>query len=108
MRLLGFVFVGVAVSPLSGAELSVSQVFGSSMVFQHSAPIAVWGDASPHSTIECTFKGNRATATANAVGEWEVALPPLPPSGEPCEMLVTSSSSNSSSSVGEGRGSRTR
>ena len=71
-------------------QLALPRVFGSSMVFQHSEPIVLWGTAPPGHLVTCVFAQNaacasppclfRATATASAAGEWQAVLPASPPS----------------------------
>ena len=72
----------------------LSNVFGSSMLFQSGAPIPLWGAAPPGALIRVSASGGAnatATATADSRGFWRAELPARPASPSPFSILITSS-----------------
>lgn len=69
------------------AEVSVSNLFSSHMVFQREAPIPVWGTAQPGEEISVSMAGNTARAVAATDGKWAVMLPELD-AGGPHTLLI--------------------
>jgi hypothetical protein len=80
----------VLVARASG--LSLPPMYGSSMVFQHSEPVVVWGYATPGVavSVSLTLPGATAKATPNGAGVWTATLPPQAPSMTPATITVTS------------------
>ncbi len=60
----------------SVAEVKLSSVFSDHMVLQRDQPVHVWGwaDADERGTV--SFRGHSASFQADALGRWEVYLPP--------------------------------
>ena len=71
----------------ASADVRLPHVIGNDMVIQRDAPISIWGWADPGESVTCELGQAKATATANAEGEWKVQLPALP-AGGPLEMTV--------------------
>jgi sialate O-acetylesterase len=46
------------------------------MVIQRDKPVHLWGNADPQEQVDVEFRGNRASAVADALGQWSVYLPP--------------------------------
>lgn len=69
------------------AELTMSAVFGDSMVVQRDKPIHVWGWSTPAATVQVSLSGHDANTKAGADGRFEVNLPALP-AGGPHEMTI--------------------
>ena len=69
------------------AAVRLPRVIGSDMVLQRDVPVPVWGWAEPGESVTCELGQAKATAVANAQGEWMVKLPAMP-AGGPFEMEV--------------------
>jgi sialate O-acetylesterase len=69
------------------ADVRVPSVIGDNMVLQQGRKARVWGWAEPGERVTVTFKGERAAATADARGRWEVFLGPHK-AGGPFELTV--------------------
>jgi hypothetical protein len=78
-----------------------SNVFGDSMVFQHSAPIAVWGFVATGATVTVTMMpgGAKAYGTGDAQGMWRAELPAIATPGGP--YTVTASYSGGQAVLGD-------
>jgi hypothetical protein len=72
------------------SSLSLPPMYGSSMVFQHSEPVVVWGYATPGVAVSVSLTGATAKATPNGAGVWTATLPPQAPSMTPATITVTS------------------
>ena len=70
------------------ATVRLPHVIASDMVLQREIPIPIWGWADPGETVTCELGQAKATATANADGQWIVRLPAMP-AGGPFEMIVS-------------------
>jgi sialate O-acetylesterase len=70
------------------AEVSVSPVFGDSMVVQRETPIRVWGWTTAGVDIKVEMAGHEASGKADKDGRFDVKLDPLP-AGGPHEMIIT-------------------
>ncbi|MEI7807665.1 MAG: sialate O-acetylesterase [Verrucomicrobiota bacterium] len=70
-------------------EFRLGSLFNSQMVLQRDRLLPVWGHALPGELITLTFAGQKKNATANEMGKWELALEPMPASGEPQTMTIT-------------------
>ena len=80
------------IAALSGgsaiADVRLPNVFSEHMVLQRDKPIKVWGWAAAGEKVSIQMAGKSAVTTTPALGEWQVALPPLP-AGGPYELTVT-------------------
>jgi sialate O-acetylesterase len=56
------------------AELQVGLLFSDGVVLQRDQSVPVWGTASPGSEITVGFRGQAASARADAQGRWQVEL----------------------------------
>lgn len=74
--------------PVSGAGLSVHNLFQSGMVLQRDKPIRVWGWAEPNEKVTVTFGSQMQSGTAGADRRWQVELPPLNASSKPQRLTV--------------------
>lgn len=63
------------------AKVRLPRVFDSNMVLQREATLPVWGWASPGESVTCEIGNGKATATANAEGQWKLELPPMKAGG---------------------------
>ena len=69
------------------ADVRLPHVLASDMVLQREAPITVWGWADPGESVTCELGQARASAVANAEGQWSLQLPAMP-AGGPFELTV--------------------
>jgi sialate O-acetylesterase len=69
--------------------LRLPRLFADGMVIQRDSDIPVWGWAAPHASVQVSFRGRSATATADADGRWKAKLPPAS-AGGPFELSVAS------------------
>ncbi len=69
------------------ADVRVPSVIGDNMVLQQGRKARVWGWAEPGERVTVTFRGDKATATADARGRWEVFTGPHK-AGGPFELTV--------------------
>ncbi|MBI4721202.1 MAG: 9-O-acetylesterase [Chitinivibrionia bacterium] len=72
------------------AEVKLPKIFGSNMVLQRDAPIAVWGWAAPNEAVSVAVGDAKADAKATAKGEWRLDLPAMK-AGGPLKMTVKGS-----------------
>ena len=59
------------------ASVAPSGFFAPHMMLQRDRPIPVWGTAAAGEEVVVSFGGARATAVADARGNWSVELPPM-------------------------------
>lgn len=69
---------------------TVSSFFSDGMMLQRDRPVPVWGTAAPGERVEASFGGKRASATADAKGNWCVTLPAFPASERGRDLKVGS------------------
>jgi len=60
-------------------------------VLQREKPLPIWGKTTPSATVEITFAGQSASATADTNGHWQVTLPAMK-AGGPYTLSAKSSS----------------
>lgn len=60
----------------SQAQVTLPSLFSDHAVLQREAPIHVWGQASAGEQVEVRFHNQKMSATADAVGYWELWLKP--------------------------------
>ncbi len=83
-----FLLLLLLLNPASSA-LEVARPFGSHMVLPMEREVRVRGKAAPAVRVELRF-GDRIWSTqAGREGDWGIALPPLPASALPTELVVT-------------------
>jgi sialate O-acetylesterase len=70
------------------AAVSVPHIFSNDMVLQREMPIPVWGWADPGEKVTVALAETSAEATADADGNWKVALPAAK-AGGPFTLTVT-------------------
>ncbi len=69
------------------AEVRLPSIFGSHMVLQREQANRVWGWADPKETVTVQIAGQEHQTQADAQGNWQVRLEPLP-AGGPHRMVV--------------------
>jgi hypothetical protein len=83
LRLFSAVFSG------EGEEkVALPPQWADNMVLQRDVPIPISGKAEPGQEVTVIFDGETKVATADASGNWQVTLDPLPPSAEPGDLRV--------------------
>ena len=63
-------------------------VFSDNMVLQREQPLTIWGTANPGEDVMVVFKQIRQQTKAGTDRLWRVALPPLPASADPANLLI--------------------
>jgi sialate O-acetylesterase len=77
----------VMASPIR-AEVTLPAIYGDHMVLQEGVSLPIRGKADPGETVTVTVGSEKATATADAQGQWRAILPPLPAGGAPVTVMV--------------------
>ena len=62
------------------AEVSLPSLFSDHLVLQRDAVVPVWGRAAPQEEVVVAMLGQQKTIRANASGDWQVQLDPMPAS----------------------------
>ena len=71
------------------AKVQVGSIFGNHMVLQRDVEIPVWGTAAPGETVTVVLGDDKASAAADANGQWKVKLPARPASETPLDLTIT-------------------
>lgn len=71
------------------ADVALPAVFTDNMVLQRGQQVPVWGSAAADEKVTVSFAGQSKSATADADGNWRVALDPLEANAEPASLKVT-------------------
>jgi len=71
----------------ASADIRLPAVLGDHMVLQRSVPVPVWGWAEAGEKVTVTLAGQTKTVTADANGDWRVALDAMK-AGGPLELTV--------------------
>jgi sialate O-acetylesterase len=79
----------VLASSAWAGELWLPGLFADGMVIQADRPVAVWGKADPSASVRITLGDKSLTATADASGRWQAALPAVAPGG-PHQLTIAS------------------
>ena len=74
------------------ADVTLPAVVGNHMVLQRDQPLPIWGWADPGEEVTVTFGENKATATADASGKWQIKFPAMQ-AGGPLEMTIAGKNS---------------
>jgi sialate O-acetylesterase len=83
-----------AVRPLL-ADVKLASPFTDHMVLQREMPVPVWGWADPGATVTVEFAAQKKSVTADANGEWRLALDPLVASTVSHDFVVTATNRES-------------
>jgi len=73
------------------AEVRVADIFSDHMVLQQKKTIRIWGWADPSESVTVSIGTNRAAAQPDAVGRWQVELPPMAASNTPTTISIRGS-----------------
>jgi len=71
------------------AEITLPKIIGDNMVLQRNMPVVIWGKASVGAKIAVRFNHQVKEAEADAGGNWEVVLGPMPASDKPSTMTIS-------------------
>jgi sialate O-acetylesterase len=85
--LAAFVFLLFSMASAVHADVRVPSIIGDNMVLQQGRKARLWGWAEPGERVTVSFRGDKATATADARGHWEVFTGPHK-AGGPFELTV--------------------
>jgi sialate O-acetylesterase len=86
--LLLAVLGSVGIPSVAFADVRLPAIFSDHLVLQAEAPIKIWGWADPAEAITVSIAGQTEATTANAAGEWQVVLKPLPGNAVPTTLTV--------------------
>ncbi len=70
------------------ADVKLARVIGSHMVLQRNRPLPIWGWADPGEKVTVTLGETKASAKADAHGNWKVVLPAIKADGKARRMTV--------------------
>ncbi len=73
----------IAVAGSTYAEVVLPKILGNNMVLQRNKPVPVWGTAVAGEAITVKFGNQTKKATADATGNWQIILDPMPASATP-------------------------
>ena len=76
-----------ALSVCAYANVELPYLIADHMVVQRGLPVHIWGRAEPGESVTLAFRGAERRVTTDALGRWEVYLPPGE-AGGPFEMQV--------------------
>jgi sialate O-acetylesterase len=82
---LGVLFL---VSPVAQADVKLPAVIGSNMVLQADMKVPIWGWADAGEKVTVTVGDQKAGATADSGGKWQVRWAPMKAGAGPLEMTV--------------------
>jgi len=77
----------------------LSNVFGDHMVFQHDAPIVLWGFVTPGTVVRVSFGNATGSGTGDATGFWRASLPSFGVSGPYTAQAVVDGSPNTNATL---------
>ena len=86
---LSSLFVALALTSLSRAEVRPNALFSNNAVLQQNVPVPVWGTASPNENVTVEFAGQKKVVAADALGNWKVTLDPMPASDAPHDLTIS-------------------
>jgi len=70
-------------------QVALSRLFGSHMVLQRGTNVPIWGTAATGVAVNVSFAGQLKSTTADADGNWSVALDPMVASTSGRELVVS-------------------
>ncbi|HOO98251.1 MAG TPA: sialate O-acetylesterase [Bacteroidales bacterium] len=94
LRFSALAFTLLVYQAVSIAEVKLPSVFSDNMVIQQQTEAAIWGTATPNSTVKISTSWNRKsyTSRADASGKWKVKVT-TPAAGGPYTITVTQGNS---------------
>lgn len=78
---IGFLLVLLLQAATASGEIKLPLLLSDGMVLQCDAATNIWGWASPSEEIAVEIAGTTYRTAANAAGEWQISLKPLPAGG---------------------------
>ena len=82
-------FVVASSVPQARADVKLPKVIGNHMVLQRDRALPIWGWADPGEEVTVKLDDARATAKADAKGDWKVVLPAVKADGKAHSMTVS-------------------
>ena len=71
-------------------ELRFGRIFTSGMILQRGKPVSIWGDGTPGTEVEVTFKEQSVSGKVSPDGHWLVRLNSLSSDGQGSDLCVRS------------------
>ena len=81
-------------APMASATVTANGLFSDHTVLQRGKPCPVWGAATPNKTVTVVFNGQKKTATADATGDWRLALDAMTAKAAGASMTITETGGN--------------
>lgn len=78
----------------AGATVALAPLFGSKMVLQRDKPCPVWGTATAGKVVTVSYNSQTKTATADAQGNWRLALDAMGTKASGSSMTVSEAGGN--------------
>jgi len=72
----------------SYAEIVLPKILGNGMVLQREKPVPVWGTAAAGEKVTVQFAGQTKNTVADASGNWQVMLNPMPASAKANTLII--------------------
>src|SRR5260221_588605 len=76
-------------APFARADVKLPSVIGDHMVLQRDKPLPIWGWADAGEGVTVELAGKKASAKADAKGNWKVTLPAMKADGKEHTLTVT-------------------
>ncbi len=89
--------IALCTAPLLRAAVLLGPACTDNAVLQRDMPLPIRGTAEPGETVTVTFAGQQKQAIADADGQWQVVLDPLPASSENRTLTATAPSGQTES-----------
>src|SRR5579862_6874168 len=99
MLFLAVCLAGASHSASSRADVRLPAIIGNNMVLQADKPLPIWGWAEPGEDVTVTLGPEKATAKADAQGNWRVNLAAQKASANAAEITVAGRNSITISNI---------
>ncbi|MBE6412079.1 MAG: sialate O-acetylesterase [Opitutales bacterium] len=89
MKKITLLFLSLAFSIASFAEIKMPKIFSDNMLLQRHAYVKIWGKADANAKVDVEFAGQQKSAKADAKGNWSLRLDKMPANKNPQEMKIS-------------------
>ena len=89
MKKITLLFLSLAFSIASFAEIKMPKIFSDNMLLQRHAYVKIWGKADANAKVDVEFAGQQKSAKADAKGNWSLKLDKMPANKNPQEMKIS-------------------
>ena len=88
MKKITLIFLSLAFSIASFAEIKMPSIFGDNMLLQRNAYVKIWGLADANAKVDVEFASQKKSTQADANGKWSLRLDKMPANKNPQEMII--------------------